>query len=240
MSVVHRVAALVSAHLTSPVAGPPGKASVRPISAALTVVVLAWAAAVGGGLVWIWSYKTTPGLASGPPASWPASTALRRSGTTLVVALHPLCTCSQATVSELARLLADTPTPPTVYALFIDFSGRRESRSREVRTPLWERAAAIPGVLPIVDRNGAIAKSFGAETSGDVIAYSASGRLLFHGGLTAARGHEGDSFGRQRLLAVLRGDDPDRRTSPVFGCPLNDAATQLAEQRRSGTRSDLE
>jgi hypothetical protein len=156
------------------------------------------------------------------------------------MALHPLCTCSHATVSELARLLAGVTTRPTVYALFIDLSGRRDSAPRVRRMPLWERAAAIPGVIPIVDRNGAIAASFGAETSGDVIAYSASGRLLFHGGLTAARGHEGDSFGRQRLLAVLRGDDPDVRTSPVFGCPLNDRTNQVAEQPPTGTRSDLE
>jgi hypothetical protein len=87
---------------------------------------------------------------------------------------------------------------------------------------LWRRAAAIPGVIALRDRDGAKAKSFGAETSGDVIAYGNDGRLLFHGGLTAARGHEGDSFGRQRLLAVLRGETPDRRDSPVFGCNLDE------------------
>jgi CBS domain-containing protein len=204
---------------------------VRPASAWLIGVVLVWATTVSGGVVWVWNYKTTPGLASGPPATWPASIALQPSGMTLVMTLHPLCTCSHASVSELARLMAGVPAPPTVYAVFIDFSGRPESESRVTRTPLWERAAAIPGVVPVVDRNGAIAKSFSAETSGDVIAYSATGRLLFQGGLTPARGHEGDSFGRQRLLAVLRGDDPDAETSPVFGCPLNDPPP---------TRSELE
>src|SRR5918996_4610815 len=92
---------------------------VRRMSPGLIFVVLAWAAAVGGGVVWIWNYKTTPGLASGPPATWPASTDFRPSGTTLVMALHPLCTCSHASVSELARLLAGVITRPTVYALFI-------------------------------------------------------------------------------------------------------------------------
>jgi hypothetical protein len=202
------------------------------ISTGLIFVLLVWGVLVAGGVMWVWNYKATPGLASGPPAVWPESVPLPRSGTTLVVALHPLCTCSQATVSELARLLASVPKPPAVYALFIDFNPRNSTAAVSAnlaRTSLWQRAAAIPGVTPIADPHGAFAKSFRAETSGDVIAYSARGELLFHGGLTAARGHEGDSFGRQRLLAVLRGHAPDTRTSPVFGCPL-----------QSVTRSEVE
>ena len=213
---------------------------VRRIPAQVVVLVAVWAAAVGGGVVWVWNYKTTPGLASGPPAAWPASIQLQPSGPTLVMALHPLCTCSHASVSELARLLAGIEKRPTVYALFIDFSDGGERSSRVRHMPLWERAAAIPGVTVVADRGGAIAKAFRAETSGDVIAYSGAGRLLFHGGLTAARGHEGDSFGRQRLLAILRGDAPDSTTSPVFGCPLNDSIDQVAERPPSGTRSDLQ
>ena len=129
-------------------------------------------------------------------------------------------------MTELARLLASVPEPPTVYALFIDFSVVNDDAPSPVepaRTALWQRVSGIPGVIPVADPHGAFAKSFGAETSGDVVAYSASGDLIFHGGLTAARGHEGDSFGRQRLLASLRGEAPDARTSPVFGCPLHDA-----------------
>jgi hypothetical protein len=192
-------------------------------SFALILVVLAWGAAVVYGSVWIWTYKTTPGTASGPPATWPESAGLPRTGTTLVVALHPLCTCSQATISELARLMASVERRPAVYALFYDYhSGKKRVRD----SSLWQRAAAIPGVTALADAGGRTASRFGAATSGDVIAYSASGRLLFHGGLTAARGHEGDSFGRQRLLALLRDETPDRNDSPVFGCNLDDLAKQ--------------
>jgi hypothetical protein len=195
----------------------------RRVSRAPVVAVLVWAVAVSIGLVWIWDYKTTPGLASGPPPSWSQSTGLRQSGMTLVMTLHPLCTCSQASVSELARLMAGAAPVPTVYALFVDFGGRTagaRGAERIEETTLWQRAAAIPGVIPVADPDGAIARSFGAETSGDVIAYAPTGELVFHGGLTPARGHEGDSAGRQRLLAALRGDVPDFSRSPVFGCPL--------------------
>jgi len=187
-----------------------------------TLALSLWIVAVSTSVVWTWHYKTTPGRPSAPPHAWPTSANVRHSGTTLLVALHPLCTCSEATISELARLMAsvhDQPTP-TVYALIYDYHPRTSIEE----SSLWRRAAAIPGVIAMRDADGEMARSFGAETSGDVIAYSADGVLLFHGGLTAARGHEGDSFGRQRLLAVLRGNTPDRRDSPVFGCSMNELA----------------
>jgi hypothetical protein len=39
---------------------------------------------------------------------------------------------------------------------------------------------------------------------------------------------------------VLRGGDPDLRTSPVFGCPLNEPTARVAQRPGRGTRSDLE
>ena len=185
-----------------------------------TLALSLWIAAVSTSVVWTWHYKTTPGRPSTPPHAWPTSVTVRHSGTTVLVALHPLCTCSEATISELARLMAGVHDQPTVYALFYDY----HPRTPVDQSSLWRRAAAIPGVIAMRDPDGEMAKSFGAETSGDVIAYSADGALLFHGGLTAARGHEGDSFGRERLLAVLRGDTPDRRDSPVFGCNMQELA----------------
>jgi hypothetical protein len=206
----------------------------------VVVLVVLWAASISAAVGWVWHYKTTPGASSQAPDAWPDSTGLRLSGTTLVMTLHPLCTCSQASVTELGRLLSGTSARPTVYALFVDFSpGRTETGVRNVETTsLWHRAASIPGVVPITDPQGSIAKAFGAETSGDVIAYGPDGRLVFHGGLTAARGHEGDSFGRQRLLTLLRGAQPDTAASPVFGCPLHNATVPIATNR-TGSRVDV-
>ena len=196
----------------------------------MLVLLVAWVATVVAGSAWVWHYKTTPGIASGPPATWPAEVGLRHAGNTLVVTFHPLCSCSQATASELARLIASLgERRPAVYALFIDHNpGNSPSRAelRPRNSGLWQRVASIPGVTVVADPEGRLTRMFRAETSGDVIAYSASGALLFHGGLTAARGHEGDSFGRQRLLAVLGGGTPDSRTSPVFGCALHDRDSQ--------------
>ena len=84
----------------------------------------------------------------------------------------------------------------------------------------------------IRDDAGTEAARFRAAASGFVVLYDGDGRLRFAGGLTSSRGHEGDSFGRRRILAVLSGQTPDRDDAPVFGCALGIAATRRQPRRR--------
>jgi hypothetical protein len=49
---------------------------------------------------------------------------------------------------------------------------------------------------------------------------SASGSLVFSGGISDARGHEGDNPGRTALMAILTGGHPAAIRTPVFGCYL--------------------
>jgi hypothetical protein len=74
-----------------------------------------------------------------------------------------------------------------------------------------------------VDDGGVEAKRFGASTSGETMLYDESGDIQFHGGITGARGHEGDNAGRRRVLELLRKGRkgrPDRNESPTFGCEI--------------------
>jgi hypothetical protein len=73
------------------------------------------------------------------------------------------------------------------------------------------------------DRGGVEAKRFGARTSGEVLLYSAVGRLLFFGGITGSRGHEGDNYGLTSLASFLTATPSESAVtagSPVFGCAL--------------------
>jgi hypothetical protein len=87
-------------------------------------------------------------------------------------------------------------------------------------TDLWQTASTIPGAAALRDDDGIEAARFGAATSGFTVVYDAHGRLLFRGGLTASRGHEGDSFGQRRVVSLLTTGAADRSDSPVFGCAL--------------------
>jgi hypothetical protein len=181
--------------------------------------VLVWAAAVGTGFTILGRYKSTPADQDGPPARWPAESRIPRvpERPTLLVFAHPRCPCTHATVSELGRVLASHPGRFDAYVLLVEPPGVRPDWAA---TGLAERASNLPGVTLWRDEGGREAARFRARASGLTVLYDPRGRRLFSGGITASRGHEGDSFGRRRLLAILDGRPADRDESPVFGCTL--------------------
>ena len=64
-----------------------------------------------------------------------------------------------------------------------------------------------------------MAALLGARTSGHVVAYDPAGSRVFSGGITASRGHEGDSAGHESLVAGITAAAP-RSYASVFGCTL--------------------
>jgi hypothetical protein len=186
--------------------------------------LLVWATALSIGFAILGRYKSTPADQHRPPASWPAASRIPRTPDrpTLLVFAHPRCPCTQATVSELGRLMARVPGRVAAYVLMVEPAGVPADWAS---TGLAQRAAAVPGVTLVRDEGGREATRFRALASGLTVLYGPDGRRLFSGGITASRGHEGDSFGRRRLLAILDGHPADRDESPVFGCALGAEAT---------------
>jgi hypothetical protein len=132
---------------------------------------------------------------------------------------HPHCTCTRASLGELAEAIARARTPPRTYILFMT-----PTRSRETweHTDLWRTAAGIPGVTVVRDDDGRAARHFGTATSGQTLLYDVRGALVFSGGITGARAHAGDNLGRQSLVALLNRESPAASATRVFGCPLFD------------------
>jgi hypothetical protein len=189
----------------------------RGTSVLVVLLGVTWAAAILTGLFWLTAYDFTPGPGMHPPARWPSRANLPRAAYTLVMAAHPKCPCTNASIDELSRLMASGDHRLTADVLFYvppgvgaDWWG----------TALWAKAAAIPGVTVHLDRGGEVERLFGAITSGSVIVYDAEDRLRFHGGITAARGHVGDNAGRSSLIALLETGQVADAETPVFGCPL--------------------
>jgi hypothetical protein len=167
----------------------------------------------------LWRYKNTPGTLAKAPVDWPAEARLARSTErpTLVMLAHPHCPCTRATMGELARLMTDAGGRVDAHVLFLKPG---EMADGWERTDLWRRAESIPGVSVVSDLDGREAARFGATVSGQVVLYDPAGRLLFRGGITGARGHEGDNAGRSQLAALIRTGSAAARESRVFGCSL--------------------
>jgi hypothetical protein len=182
---------------------------------------VAWGMAVTTGMAWMMAFDARPGLPGDPPARWPGDAGLARAhaGYTLVMTAHPRCPCTRASLAELGVVLADSQARLTAQVLFF---APEDATSQWWDTDLWRTAAAMPGVTPVIDRGGRLRQVFGAETSGSVAVYDASGRLRFHGGITSARGRTGENAGRLSLISLIEtGHAAD--TTPVYGCPLRAA-----------------
>jgi hypothetical protein len=179
----------------------------------------AWLLTIGTGLGMLWAYADTPGPAATPKIAWPHGASVVRDprGPVLLLFLHPQCPCSRATLGELARLVADTPAPAAIHAFVYRPA---DAEAGWERTDLWDTASAIRGVHVMTDVGGAQARVFGAVVSGQTLLYSATGSLLFSGGITGARGHEGDNAGRTALTSILSGRTSAAIRTPVFGCYL--------------------
>jgi hypothetical protein len=179
-----------------------------------------WVLGLGVGLRAIWKYEVTPGTQAVAPTTWPEASRLDRNadGFTLVLAAHPHCPCTRASIDNLARVLSRLQRPVKSYVLLLrpsEFSKDWE------KTEIWARAERIAGATVVTDIDGAEAALFDARTSGYTAVYDPGGRLVFSGGLTSARGHPGESTSQNQLVSLVNGGGG--RTvvaSSVFGCAL--------------------
>ncbi len=197
----------------------------RKISGAIITAGVLWLAVVVSATVLMVRYSTTPGNEGPAPKIWPVGTQipLNSQRPTLVMFVHPHCPCSRATLAELQRVLARVPDRLSAQVVFFKPDG---TPSEWLKTDLWTTASKTPGITVFTDQNGTEAQRFHADTSGQTLLYAPSGTLLFQGGITFARGHEGDNPGRTALEdLVLRGHADTTRT-PVFGCALFDEHCQ--------------
>jgi hypothetical protein len=185
----------------------------------LWALSIVWAIAVVGGLSVLWAYDNTPGTQGSSPAQWPVETRLVRAADrpTLVLLAHPQCSCTRASLGELAEVLARTSRRPKTYVVFLKPSGFPQDWEK---TDLWRTAASLPDVTVVRDDEGLEAARFGASTSGQTVVYDSEGELLFTGGITGARGHAGDNAGRSSVLQLLNRGKAERSGTSVFGCRL--------------------
>lgn len=84
-------------------------------------------------------------------------------------------------------------------------------------------AQGIPGAEVILAHDGQEAKRFTVEASGHVLVYDTDHGLLFSGGITPSREHEGRTLGLDGIESLIKEDTqlPLLQDATVYGCPLN-------------------
>jgi hypothetical protein len=158
--------------------------------------------------------KAAPQMALFPPN---CALQLASDKPTLVLFAHPHCPCTRASLHELDALLVQTQNRVSPIVVFSIPDGVPAGWEQG---ELWNSATSIPGLHVIRDPGGREAHRFHVEGSGHVLLYAPSGQLLFSGGITGSRGHQGDNVGRSAVVSfILEGQESVRQT-PVFGCSL--------------------
>jgi hypothetical protein len=193
----------------------------------LMVFGVVWAVSIALGFLVLWGYQSTAGDPGSPTTQWPGSSHLlpEKGRAHLVMAAHPHCACTRASIESLARIMAHARGRGVATVLFLK---PRDTPTGWDQTDLWRSAAAIPGVRVVCDEGGVESSLFGLETSGHTLLFDQEGRLRFSGGITAGRGHHGDNAGLEQCIALLNGTGTDKRHTPVFGCPLHAHSTVRA------------
>ena len=183
-------------------------------------MAVVWVVVVAAGMRVMLNYENTPGHAGDPPAMWPAQSRIPRTAglPTIVIMGHPKCPCTRATIGELAVMMARLHNRATAVVVLARPQGTPDGWDD---TDLRRSAAEIPGATVMSDLDEVEADRFNAGVSGQTMLYSAEGKLLFSGGITASRGHSGDNVGRSSIVSLVTYGTAERARTPVFGCALH-------------------
>jgi hypothetical protein len=189
---------------------------------------LIWGILTCGGFWKLMTYANTPGVAAhkGSP-QWPIGSALARASDrpNLVIFVHPLCPCSEATIGELARLMPHIKDKINTLVVFNTPATQSDDWARK---KLWMKAKEIPGVNLVLDKGGVEVDRFGGKTSGQTFLYDQNGVLIFSGGITPSRGHMGDSTGRDTIITFAETGKMAISNTSVFGCSLKNPERAIA------------
>jgi hypothetical protein len=185
----------------------------------LIVAGVSWVSFVAIGFLVLAKEEFTPVKAVSQVALFPRNCALHlvSDKPTLVLFAHPHCPCTRASLHELGSLLAQTQNRVSAIVIFTIPDGVPAGWEQG---DLWNSATTIPSLQVISDPGGREAHRFNVEGSGHVLLYAPSGKLLFSGGITASRGHEGDNVGRSAVVSFILEGHASVSQTPVFGCSL--------------------
>lgn len=184
------------------------------------LLLVGWLLACGGGMYALSAKSAERAPNASAPLAWPVSARVPNATgrPMLVLFAHSRCVCTRATIRELERLLARAKDKPETW---IVLTGPDADGPMSI-------GAAARSVLGahVLEDDGTEAARFGVKASGQVLVYGRDRHLLFNGGITPSRGHEGDSRGVDLALRALTPSAaPASSASPsssagVYGCGI--------------------
>jgi len=161
-------------------------------------------------------YQNSASVVFEHPQELPQQFAMSEGRDVLIMALHPHCPCSRASLGEMQKLQTKLDEKVRVVVLVYIPDGQDKE---------WSEGFSIAQMNQMnlevhYDTDGRICRELGLNTSGETLLYDANGTLRFSGGITASRGHAGSNYGIEFIQDAIRGEEPERAETPVFGCAI--------------------
>lgn len=122
-------------------------------------------------------------------------------------------------MAELNAIASRASGKAQITVVVVEPKGMPESAERE---DLMRLIGVIPTAHVVRDEGGREAEKFGVKTSGHTLVYSTFGSLVFSGGITSLRGHEGSNPASRAVLDHILHDSGEVSSSNVYGCPLSE------------------
>ena len=196
-------------------------------------ILTCFALALMVSLVWHSNYSIHPGMSGCVPENLePVNSladlnqAIARSKSlnskTLILFYHPHCVCTRATVHNLQSVTAATNKHLNSIAI---------AYQPVISDPRWihsstSRDLKKAGFRVFADLDGKCCRELGVYTSGHVLVYDEQGKLVFNGGVTQSRGHEGSCNACDDLVKSIENADENIFVWPVFGCAILESEDQ--------------
>lgn len=184
----------------------------------LVVAACIWTGTVGAMYQSIRRFETTPGREAASLPTWPAKSQIlpAQDRWTLVMLIHPQCSCSRASIQELERIIElSGPSLQTVVVVYRP-AGFKPGWEK---TDVFAAATHLQRARVVIDVDGREARLFGGFTSGQTFLYDREGKLRFSGGITSLRGHAGVNRGSMDIVDIVS-SKARQGTHPVFGCAI--------------------
>ncbi len=184
-------------------------------------ILVVWGVLLIGSLLALAVYSQNPGEIGTPEREQVLAIPYSFDRETLIMAIHPQCPCSSASVYELQRLVTRSGSSFDILVLAYEPSTDKDDWSHALMHRIESK---LPDSTILVDPDAEMARSLGMRTSGSVVLVSKAGIPLFWGGITASRGHAGDNIGSDAILAILDGGLTNASPTNVYGCSLTSVA----------------
>ena len=184
------------------------------------ILISVWLIAISTGLYFLYQYQNKNGELGTSSSHWIESSNIHfeENKNNVLMFLHPYCPCSRASLNELAKILSHKIKPSTVKIIL----AKPESKDSNwvYESPLYKITKEL-NFQSLIDKNSHESKLFEAKTSGLVLIFNKDKKLMFRGGITDSRGHEGDNKGAQKALTILQSiSSQSLEEFFVFGCEI--------------------